>query len=540
MTHVGAQPLWTHPLLEKVDSTKRVVNTNDEHDPATNPSTETLAQPRQPEIRHHRVSLTTLAGAAISGELTSTLSPRALADLAQVAAAFTAALEQPTAANTQNLTNTWTEFVRQELRLGTADVDQLMLELKRQACLDKQDNLDDHADRIRLNREIRRRARLEVIRGRQILAQQGAGGPDAVLDSAFEPAGTNAAAIANDLMTQADTDHSHGVAGTVQPPAETANTVHTTGTEIPVADADGDVFLMPPGVYHDHGVEEAIDILNETATTQVTVNDLGEESVPVVEDPYAIASCRAGKCNPTNLTDAPHLKLAIHAILAQGIRSPEAVVKALEEQFGIKATVTTVDFDGTPRKAIDLGNRKLFCDGNGNGLLDVSDYNFKAALGDIEAQYGVTADVFAQMAPKFINDMLEKMEAAFSNSNNDGSTFPRDQLARIFALAFVLSADEMILTKGQLEDYVNGLEEQLRELSESSDTTAEDLQKAMYEQQVILLKAGDLFHVLHKAANEVAEEEQPKGDGKVEAEGEVNAVGIVPGGMLGQISSSQQ
>lgn len=460
--------------------------------------------PKQELIRQHRLSLTTVAQTPGEDEGASPLSEPAKAQLSKIATNFNQAVETQT--GTEELTNSWKGFVQEQLRSGTADVDQLMLELKRQSCLEKQDNLDDYADRIRLNRELRKKAEQEMTRARDVL---GSAGPDGALDVPFEPASIQ-----------------------IDP-----NTFAGEADQLIDINGDGTEFMMPPDMYHSHGVAEAVKVMEESAITEVQeVGEKEDVAQPEVEDPYAVARCRSSKCNPTNLNDEPALKLAIYTCLQQGNSTPEQLAKALDEQFGIKATATTITTeDGQSYKAIDLGNGKIYADGDGNGALNVGDYNFSGALQDIQTKYGVSADVFSQMAPKYVQEQLTKMEASFADT---GKEFPRDQLARIFAMAFVMSADEMIMTKGQLQDYVKNLEATLKDLSESNDTTNQDLQQAMFEQQLTLHKAGDLYHALNEAADEVAGKEQEGQQRSAETGESADASGQILPDTGGRLSST--
>lgn len=113
-------------------------------------------------------------------------------------------------------------------------------------------------------------------------------------------------------------------------------------------------------------------------------------------------SCRTGKHNPSNLNNSDHIKLALHDLLSKqkstrggfkSFKDPKELAKKLEEEYGIKAEVTTVKSkEGDELKALKFENGGVFADGAGDGQLDMGDYNFKAAIKDIEKKYGAKSE----------------------------------------------------------------------------------------------------------------------------------------------------
>lgn len=144
---------------------------------------------------------------------------------------------------------------------------------------------------------------------------------------------------------------------------------------------------------------------------------------PDATDKFATGqTCRTGKHNPCNLTNADHITLAIYDILKgnqekgvnkagrPGGMSFEALAKQLEEKYGIKAEVTTVKSkEGDKLKALKFEGGQVFADGAGDGQADLGDYDFKNAVADIQSRTGMTRESFAAGAAEF---KLETTEIA--------------------------------------------------------------------------------------------------------------------------------
>lgn len=73
--------------------------------------------------------------------------------------------------------------------------------------------------------------------------------------------------------------------------------------------------------------------------------------------------------------------------------SPEGLAYTLKSQYGMNASVDTVN----GHKAVKFPNGDYIGDGNGNGLIDASEYNFKDATAKIQQNYGLNSDMFNSM-----------------------------------------------------------------------------------------------------------------------------------------------
>lgn len=128
-------------------------------------------------------------------------------------------------------------------------------------------------------------------------------------------------------------------------------------------------------------------------------------------------TCRTGKNNPCNLTNADNVTLAIYDILQGNVdnginaagrpggMSWEELAKQLESKYGIKSEVTTVTSkEGDVLKALKFEGGQVFCDGAGDGQADLGDYDFKGAVSDITARTGMSRESFAAGAADFKTD----------------------------------------------------------------------------------------------------------------------------------------
>lgn len=124
-------------------------------------------------------------------------------------------------------------------------------------------------------------------------------------------------------------------------------------------------------------------------------------------------TCRYGKDNPNNLSNADHITLAIYDIFKQnqetgvghasrpGGMSFQALKEALEERYGITCELTTVTSkDGDTLQALKFPGGQVFCDGAGDGQADLGDYDFDAAVADIKARTGMTREGFREAFKK--------------------------------------------------------------------------------------------------------------------------------------------
>ena len=175
-------------------------------------------------------------------------------------------------------------------------------------------------------------------------------------------------------------------------------------------------------------------------------------TTPSCPDKFAVAStCRGNRASPSNMNNSPHVTLAIYDILSQkGNKhlTPAKLAQKLQEQYGIHAEVTTIKDDkGKAHKALKFDNGDIFADGNGNGLLEVKDYNFKGAIEDIKARYGVEAtDVEklkqivegggAAQAPQQNPTAQFAAQAQALTAGGVGGAFPLNDIAALFAAAF--------------------------------------------------------------------------------------------------------
>lgn len=120
-------------------------------------------------------------------------------------------------------------------------------------------------------------------------------------------------------------------------------------------------------------------------------------------------TCRYGKDNPTNLSNADHVTLAIYDIFKQnqetgvghgsrpGGMSFEALKEALETRYGITCELTYVTSkEGDRLQALKFPGGQVFCDGAGDGQADLGDYDFNAAIADIKERTGMTRESFRE------------------------------------------------------------------------------------------------------------------------------------------------
>ncbi len=135
------------------------------------------------------------------------------------------------------------------------------------------------------------------------------------------------------------------------------------------------------------------------------------------KDKFAISSCRGGKLS--NLNNSDHLKLAIWDLMKRKkVRNFNKLAKLLKSEYGIEAKVTTVQ----GRKALKFSNGAMIVDGNGNGALDMSDYNFKGAIKDIEKRWGMKADQILSKAKELTKSGLS-FEEAIDYLKSGGTNF---------------------------------------------------------------------------------------------------------------------
>ncbi|MEE8409370.1 MAG: hypothetical protein V3T05_07180, partial [Myxococcota bacterium] len=255
------------------------------------------------------------------------LSPAALRDLASLAGSFTKLVQSTESKPTPELENKYSGFFDTYVLSGEVKIDNIMHYLQREAAIDKSKDLQSWAEKIKIFKEMREKARQEWARAREVLSKVG-GMPDTtVLEEPFTINGEEFGAPSGPLSTEGGA----------------------------LVDIDGDGitdFIMPPELYDKHGVADAIKELNEIAvvtTTTVTpelTTEVGTVLVlgPTI-DPYAVYTrCKGNHApSPSNLANAPHLKLAIYSILQENKKiSADELARRLEAEYGIKATVTTI------------------------------------------------------------------------------------------------------------------------------------------------------------------------------------------------------
>ncbi|MBI5494303.1 MAG: hypothetical protein HY904_04700 [Deltaproteobacteria bacterium] len=200
------------------------------------------------------------------------------------------------------------------------------------------------------------------------------------------------------------------------------------------------------------GIRPDVPVKDDPVITRPTTP--GNPTTPTGPDRFATTStCRTNKANPTNLNNSPHIKLALHNILSdsKGKRmTPKKLAEELDRRYGIKAEETTVkDAKGKTHKALKFENGDIFCDGNGNGVMDLKDYNFKGAIDDIKQRYGVEAndDGVRQLMQQGVGGgQLQAQQAppdfnrAFQPLAGNGSFFPAQDIARLFSMAWGFAA----------------------------------------------------------------------------------------------------
>jgi hypothetical protein len=98
----------------------------------------------------------------------------------------------------------------------------------------------------------------------------------------------------------------------------------------------------------------------------------------------------------TNLAQVPEARIALAQIMEKGgNKNFDEVAKELKEKYGIDAKVVDVEGkDGKGKaKGIEIttadGRKGVMADGNGNNVLDSTDYKFKEASADVMKQYGL-------------------------------------------------------------------------------------------------------------------------------------------------------
>lgn len=170
---------------------------------------------------------------------------------------------------------------------------------------------------------------------------------------------------------------------------------------------------------------------------------------PTTKDRFATThTCRGNRASPTNLNNSPHVKLAIYDILSHGKKSmkPEALAKELESKYGIHAEVTTVKDDaGKTHKALKFDNGDVFADANGNGVMDLRDYDFKGAIADLKERYGADVSV-AQLQELAGGGQAQGVNPAelFAQQaqavGGNRAHFPLNDITRLFSNAFNLAA----------------------------------------------------------------------------------------------------
>ncbi len=124
-------------------------------------------------------------------------------------------------------------------------------------------------------------------------------------------------------------------------------------------------------------------------------------------------TCRYGKDNPNNLSNADHITLAIYDVFKQneetgvghasrpGGMSFAALKEALEERYGITCELTYVTSkEGDRLQALKFPGGQVFCDGAGDGQADLGDYDFNAAIADIKTRTGMTRESFREAFKK--------------------------------------------------------------------------------------------------------------------------------------------
>jgi hypothetical protein len=194
-----------------------------------------------------------------------------------------------------------------------------------------------------------------------------------------------------------------------------------------------------------------------TVTTATVTTTTGTGNVPNIPipnptgpDKFAVtATCRSNRSNPSNLNNSPHVKLAIYNILKDNkgrAMSPKKLADELQSRYGIHAEVTTVKNDkGRNMKALKFDNGDILADGNGNGVMDLKDYNFKGAVEDIKQRYGVQENEVEKLKQMVESGGTagqpqgQNTAAAFASQVQaaapGGSFFPTNDIASLFAMA---------------------------------------------------------------------------------------------------------
>tara|TARA_B100000959_G_scaffold94312_1_gene100177 strand:+ start:31 stop:1536 length:1506 start_codon:yes stop_codon:yes gene_type:complete len=413
--------------------------------------------------------------------LSAELPLNAQQSFSQVAGALAQVFENPssTAANVA-LQSHWKEFVAgQALHNSMTDIHDLVQAVLREAYMENTKDLHFYAQKVKFFNNLKKQIRDELTRARQALAKL-AGLPDSArVIPPFEPIDI----ITDYFGTQDVITNSVGS--------------ETLYSDEPIAvdfDGDGETdFMMPPEVYHAAGVQAAIEMLQQTGSGN---------------DVYAThQSCRTNRHNPSDMTNAPHIILMIYSLMmsqGQQIGSrPDAFMPPdlrdlLEETFGINVELTNVSSDeGDNLVALQFDSGAIFADGAGDGKLDSKDYNFTDAVAQIQSQYGVSHEQYLAEAPQYIESMKEMMQG-------DGTgSFPEEQVSEIFALAYILSAQEGYMTKGELEDYIKKLEEMLASVGDDAQLANVDLQNMLQKQQQTLQLLSNISKMLHDNAMSV-------------------------------------
>lgn len=146
------------------------------------------------------------------------------------------------------------------------------------------------------------------------------------------------------------------------------------------------------------------------------------------------AGLGAGAGHGSNLSNSPEAVLALSKVCEQNPSIPFAdAAEKLQSEYGIKCHA-----DGN---GITFANGDQLVDSNGNGVLDLGDYNFAGAVEKIKSKYGV--DDPASLAQRK-SDEVPALDDVKQQALDDVAfkLFDLAKIEHFFSLAFRLADDE--------------------------------------------------------------------------------------------------
>jgi hypothetical protein len=197
-----------------------------------------------------------------------------------------------------------------------------------------------------------------------------------------------------------------------------------------------------------HAVENMTRVIAQHQSLMISFSmsgsiSFGGSSQRIEEDEFGVVGMGMGKNHRSNLANSPEVVLALNNILkGKGNMKSEKVKELLSSEYGIEAEVTEIN----GRKALQFANGDFIVDGNGNGGLDMNDYNFKGAVQAIQDRFGISPEDFDQLMgvsrgqDALLNSLGKTLQNSIANNFSFGFDFSFQLMVnQLFWQAFQLA-----------------------------------------------------------------------------------------------------